>query len=235
MKNILLFSVVIIPLFLIYSFSPNENPGVDFQKCKVLKESINKEYEGECKKGLANGQGTAKGEEDYYQGTFKKGLPAGKGKYVWGNGEFYIGDFKNGMRHGKGVMYTLNEETGAIEKNKLSMWKEDVFVMEVMEEKYKIIQQRNVVGVHVKKMDEERDRVEIRIKNATEMKDLVVNSDVGSTNIVTGNRITIDFIEFPINIKINFTDANKFNTSRIAIVVEMEIESPGNWTVEISR
>ncbi len=235
MKNILLFSVVIIPLFLIYSFSPDENPGVDFQKCKVLKESINKEYEGECKKGLANGQGTAKGEEDYYQGTFKKGLPAGKGKYVWGNGEFYIGDFKNGMRHGEGTMYTVNEETGAIEKNKLSRWKEDVFLMEIMEEKYKVIQKRNIVGLTAKKLDENRDRVEIRIKNATDIRDLNVIADVGSMNKVIENRITIDYVEFPINLMINFTDANKFNTSRVAVVVEMKIESPGNWTVEISR
>lgn len=234
MKNILLFSVLLTSLFFIYSFSPNEKLE-DYDKCKVLLESINKEYEGECKKGLANGEGSAKGDEDYYQGTFKKGLPAGNGKYVWGNGEFYIGEFKEGMRDGEGVMYQLNKETGAIEKGKMSLWKEDKFVMEIMEEKYQIIQKRNVVGVNVKKKDEERNRVEVTIKNSVEMQELTVIHDVGSLNKFRDDRFFIDYVEFPINLKINYTTANKFNATRVAVVVEMKIESSGNWTVDINN
>ncbi len=231
MKNIFLFSVL---LFLIYSFSPNETL-VDAQKCKVLKESINLEYEGDCKKGLAHGKGIAKGKEDYYKGSFKKGLPYGKGKYVYGNGEFYQGDFKNGMRHGTGVMYTLNEETGAIEKNKLSRWKEDVFLMEIMEEKYKIIRQRNLVSVNPKKKDEKRNRVEIHIRNAVEIQELTVIYDVGSYLKLREDRFVIDYVEFPIKLVINYTSTNKFNANRISTVVEIEIESPGDWLVDLNH
>ena len=234
MKNIPLFTVLLVPIFLICSFSSTEL-SEDFKKCKVLKESINKEYEGDCKKGLAHGQGTAKGDEDYYQGSFKKGQPYGKGKYVWGNGEFYQGEFKNGMRHGEGIMYAVNKETGVIEKGKLSRWKDDKFLMEIMEENYKIVQKRNLVGVGVKKMDEERERVELNIKNSVELRDVVINHNVGSMNKLRDDRIVIDFIEFPINLMINYTTANKFNGNRVKVVVEMIIESPGNWKVDLNN
>ena len=62
------------------------------QDCKVLKESISGSYTGDCKKGRAHGEGTAKG-EDSYTGEFKKGLPHGFGKYTWADGSMYEGDF----------------------------------------------------------------------------------------------------------------------------------------------
>ena len=44
--------------------------------CKVLMKEISGSYSGECKKGLADGKGEAKG-VDRYIGAFKKGLPDG--------------------------------------------------------------------------------------------------------------------------------------------------------------
>lgn len=234
MKNRFLFSTLLIPFFLIFSIQ-TDTPHEDAQRCRVLLKSINKTYKGDCKKGFAHGQGVAKGEEDYYEGTFKKGIPYGKGKYVWGNGEFYVGDFKNGMRHGQGVMHTFNDSTGVIEKNKLSLWKEHKFMMEIMEENYKIIHQRNVVGVNVRKKDEERNRVEIQIRNSVELRDVVIVHDVGSLNKFRDDRFTIDYVEFPVKLMINYTSANKFNQNRIMSVIEMLIESPGDWMVDISH
>jgi len=237
MKKIIYISALFLSLFFIYSFTVAESelPAEDFAKCKVLRESINKEYDGDCKKGLAHGSGTAKGEEDYYQGSFKKGLPYGKGKYVYGNGEFYQGDFKDGVRHGEGVMYTINPETGAVEKGKMSVWKNDEFVMEIMEEKYKIVRQRNLVSVSAKKKDEERNSVEVYIKNAVEIRDVAIISNVGSMTKFRDDKYVIQFVEFPINVVINYTSANKFNTSRITTVVEIEIESPGDWYLTLNH
>ena len=70
-------------------------------ECKVLMEKISGEYKGKCENGLANGKGTAKG-EDTYIGNFKDGLPDGKGKYIYSNGNIYDGNWSNGLKDGKG-------------------------------------------------------------------------------------------------------------------------------------
>ena len=91
--------------------------------CKVKLESINVSYQGECKKGYANGQGEAKGEEDSYKGSFKKGLPHGLGIYNWGKGNIYNGNFSKGKMHGKGKLVikegsnVLKIEEGYFEDN----------------------------------------------------------------------------------------------------------------------
>ncbi len=71
--------------------------------CKVLSEKISTQYDGECKKGLADGSGTAKG-EDTYVGAFKKGVPHGIGTYTWADGNIYVGEFKRGLKDGKGKL-----------------------------------------------------------------------------------------------------------------------------------
>jgi hypothetical protein len=80
--------------------------GYSQDNCKVLLDSISGTYKGDCKKGLADGSGTATG-TDTYTGEFKKGLPHGTGKYTWANGNFYEGQFKNGLKSGKGAMTVI--------------------------------------------------------------------------------------------------------------------------------
>ena len=65
-------------------------------ECKVLKDEISIEYKGDCKDGLAHGQGEATG-IDHYKGSFKKGFPHGEGTYKWYTGESYEGQWKKGI------------------------------------------------------------------------------------------------------------------------------------------
>lgn len=75
---------------------------------KVLMTEISGTYKGEVKDGLANGKGTAKG-EDTYSGEFKNGLPEGKGKYTYKNGNTFTGFWSNGLKNGKGEFkYSIN-------------------------------------------------------------------------------------------------------------------------------
>ena len=84
------------------------------QNCQVLKSEISLEYKGECKNGLAHGDGEAFG-LDHYKGQFKKGYPDGEGTYNWGTGEVYEGQWKDGMRHGKGeYSYFVNNRDTTI-------------------------------------------------------------------------------------------------------------------------
>ena len=94
------------------------------QDCKVLLESISGSYEGDCKKGLANGKGTAKG-TDTYTGEFKKGYPSGFGTYTWSNGEIFEGEFKKGLKEGKGKLTVMLPGGGT--KDQEGYWLEDEY------------------------------------------------------------------------------------------------------------
>ena len=76
-------------------------------ECHVLLPELQGQYKGECKKGLADGEGSAQGEEKYV-GNFKKGLPHGFGVYFYSNGSIYIGSFKKGVRNGYGLLNDLS-------------------------------------------------------------------------------------------------------------------------------
>lgn len=65
-------------------------------------------YVGECKNGLANGKGEAKGNH-HYTGSFKQGLPNGAGIYYYSDYQFYDGIFQNGIKEGKGEMHYINK------------------------------------------------------------------------------------------------------------------------------
>ena len=75
--------------------------------CEVLMENLKGQYNGECKKGLANGEGAAQG-IDSYHGSFKKGYPHGFGVYEYLDGSNYIGTFKKGLRDGYGIMNDMS-------------------------------------------------------------------------------------------------------------------------------
>jgi hypothetical protein len=74
------------------------------QDCEVSLPSINKNYSGDCKKGLANGIGKAEGESVTYEGEFKKGLPNGEGKLEFKDGRLFKGEWKNGDVYGYGEL-----------------------------------------------------------------------------------------------------------------------------------
>ncbi len=80
------------------------------QNCAVMVDSLKGSYTGECKKGIANGNGTAVG-IDMYVGNFKNGYPDGKGKYSWKNGNWYDGFWKNGIFEGQGTLHVAKTNT----------------------------------------------------------------------------------------------------------------------------
>ena len=110
----LAFFVVFILAFTISGFSQFD--------CKVLVENLKGQYNGDCKKGLANGDGSAKG-IDTYVGEFKKGNPHGFGVYTFENGSNYIGNFKKGKMDGYGL-YNLLSESGDLVQN-YGLWLAD--------------------------------------------------------------------------------------------------------------
>lgn len=78
------------------------------QSCTVNVDSLKGQYTGGCKKGIAEGTGTATG-TDSYSGDFKNGYPDGEGKYTWRNGSWYEGNWKKGVFDGNGTFSKVDE------------------------------------------------------------------------------------------------------------------------------
>lgn len=95
------------------------------ETCKVLMPSIAGVYEGDCKKGKANGSGKSEG-TDQYLGEFKDGLPHGKGVYRWKNGDFYEGEWANGKKDGDGGM--AYKRNGKADSVITGFWKKDAYL-----------------------------------------------------------------------------------------------------------
>ena len=200
-------------------------------KCKVLNPKISGAYVGECKGRLAHGKGIAQGEETY-EGDFRKGLPHGDGKYIYQSGEFYVGEFQKGNRHGEGKMYTFDESTKELLPGNLALWKDDEYVMDLMESKYKLLIQRNLATFEFKKIDERKNSVEIILRNHITLDDMDL---IHSSGLYTkqGNRLVIDQVDFPINIRLQYNTLNRVSES-INILIQFEIESPGRWHVNLT-
>jgi hypothetical protein len=85
------------------------------QTCEVLIPELSGEYKGECKKGIATGQGEVKGKVHAYKGSFKNGKPNGQGTYHYSDSMFHIGNFQEGLKEGKGEMhYVLANKTDSV-------------------------------------------------------------------------------------------------------------------------
>ena len=111
--------------------------------CKVLKPGIDSTYTGDCKQGLANGQGTASG-VDRYTGEFKKGLPDGTGTYIWINGDKYEGQWKKGLREGSGKYTTAYNGRDSVITG---IWQSDKYIGEESIKPYVILFRNGVTRV----------------------------------------------------------------------------------------
>jgi hypothetical protein len=69
--------------------------------CKVNLKDLIGTYTGDCRNGLANGKGEARGFH-HYKGQFKNGLPDGTGVYYYDDSTYYDGEFQDGIKEGKG-------------------------------------------------------------------------------------------------------------------------------------
>ena len=72
------------------------------QVCRVLDPELQGSYEGNCRGGLADGAGVAKGMAEY-RGQFQGGKKHGRGVKTWPWGDRYEGDFVADRKEGQGT------------------------------------------------------------------------------------------------------------------------------------
>jgi len=199
-------------------------------KCTVSLPNLSGSYTGECKKGLANGKGTATG-IDSYTGEFRKGYPEGTGTYHWADGTSYEGEWKLGMKDGKGKMiYRDSTVTG--------YWREDRYLGVKLTAPYEIITNRSVDRYSVSKTRSTPNMVEIRITQGgadnTTISGLSLSFDSGS-EFRMGNVFGIQNVNFPVIIKVIYTTWTQLHTVQFEATFEFRINEPGYWQVNISN
>ena len=207
-------------------------------KCKVLKEVINKEYKGDCKKGLAHGFGIAKGKY-LYEGNFKKGLPNGKGVLKYSLTEYYEGQWKNGLENGKGE---LHYKVNGADSIKVGIWENGNYIGRKKISPYKIVFNRGVDRYSINFIGEgngsNTNRVLIKfLQNGAD------NSQISNIRIQadSGNRTSFNNAEgyenitFPFNCKLSYDTPNKLQSSTHTVTFEFIINKEGDWEVELNN
>lgn len=108
-------------LFLNFPFASAQDSNDD---CKVYLVNLKGTYKGDCKNGMANGQGEANGFH-HYTGSFKNGFPNGEGTYYFKDSSYYKGVFQDGIREGKGEMHYTH--TGKLDSVIKGYWSGDIY------------------------------------------------------------------------------------------------------------
>jgi hypothetical protein len=226
MKNKLIPLVIIIFLSgIIRSYSQDS--------CKVLKLEISGKYQGQCKKGLADGKGIAQGIHKY-EGRFRNGLPNGQGKYTWANGDTYFGNWKDGVKNGEGT-YTYKRK--AADSVVTGIWENDIFIKKITPQPYKIYIARDFDRYSISKI-RDGNKVSLKLQQMgmqnVDVSDFTFYADNGSYQTI-GNTYVYSQVIFPVLIKINYTAKNKLKTSDIYPVLEVIINEPGEWEIILNN
>jgi hypothetical protein len=203
------------------------------ESCEVLKPEISLHYKGDCKNGLAHGEGEATG-IDFYRGMFRKGFPHGEGIYEWSTGEKYDGLWKKGQRHGQGTFYfyTLTGQDTLIS----GKWANDEFVEDQQKTAdYEVTYKYNVGRINIFRTSE-GDQVWIKILRSggeARVSNLLLVGDSGNTQ-TDGYFTGFERIAYPFHGKITFQAPNDFNTVMLSCEVHFTIHTPGRYEIHIN-
>jgi hypothetical protein len=199
--------------------------------CKVLKPEIATTYSGECKKGLANGNGVAAG-TDKYDGKFKDGLPQGNGTYQYANGDVYVGDFKEGMRSGNGkfTFRFLGRDS-----TYLGMWKEDKLVKKIVPAAYLVSQKQNLQRYTVQKVKAGNRVMFSFMQNGGNNRSVsgLLFTESSGTMINLGQDQGFDNVQFPFNCKVTYSTLNSFRSANTDVIFDIQINEPGHWLITL--
>jgi len=204
------------------------------ENCTVLVKDLEGSYTGECKKGLAHGDGHAQG-IDSYKGRFSKGLPHGEGKYAWSDGSFYEGEWRKGLRHGEGS-YTYTDE--GRDSVQAGLWKDDNYMGEIIVPAYKISRTAGVARSSISKSSDTGSGVRVNLlmsgRANTDIEGFSMVCGSGS-QFVSGNTYGIQDAAVPYTVSIRYRTWNQMHSTQRDVVFEFIINEPGTFDVSISN
>ena len=222
---------LLVALLTCLAFAPTQA-----QDCEVKVPAIADAYDGDCKKGVAHGTGTATG-TDTYTGEFKKGLPHGQGIYTWASGDIYDGAFEKGEKHGEGML--VFAETGLKQKG---YWNEDEYIG-AEKDPYTIVQKSNsILRVSFKRESADQDQLKFaftRLGKPIEISRFNTQSEFGTELNQTNFQRIFEVHALPCNPVVNFqVQANRSATgdlkgSDLEGNLSFELRQGGTWLVTI--
>ncbi len=223
----------IIITLLLFLFNPTF--GQDAQKCKVKLANLQGEYRGGCKKGLASGQGSAKGKH-IYTGEFKKGYPDGEGKYIWSGDDYYEGSFKKGKRNGFGKHYMIVDGKSSFIEG---YWRNDAYIGKQLKRQECITITKTGIDRVIYKY-----RGDLPVKNVinilfkrggrTIRTDINIQSCIGSSGeFISLNDYHFEYMDFPFTANLTFSAPGKMLTMSMLGSLKFKIVEPGSWDVII--
>lgn len=203
------------------------------QECEVLKKDIAGTYTGECKNGLANGNGISEG-ENKYEGHFKDGLPHGSGTIFYANGGSYTGDWKKGLRQGEGKFSFISEGK---ESFKEGIWKKDKFIGEKKIRQYEILRNVAVPRYTFRYVGDKFNRVTIKVKHngITVRTPQNITGSSGNFMNYQGNTSFENITYFPFTCEMIYMMPSKLYSSSHNVEFSFKINQPGDWLVELQH
>jgi hypothetical protein len=195
----------------------------------VLKKELAGKYEGELKKGLAHGQGTAVG-LDSYTGHFSKGLPEGQGTYTFSNQDVYKGEFSKGLFSGKGL-FTFKKAVG--DSILEGYWDAGKYVGKTKVEPYEISNKTGGVNPSIIYIGE-GNKVEIVVMDPYNKYIIPQIMAFGQFTQQTyyARNLFADAV-FPLSFDIRYNCTNKMRSGVIANTINIKINKPGNWQITL--
>jgi hypothetical protein len=199
--------------------------------CIVLLPRISGTYHGECKKGLANGKGIARG-IDSYEGEFRKGLPEGLGVYRWADGTYYEGYWKQGLRNGSG---TMTFSSDSVQKG---FWNADKYTGKEIIKPFEVVQSRFIARTTINRTSSIPLQVKIKLTLGG-----LPNTDIEDFSMVyssgeeyrMGLVYGIQNVDFPVNVRITYLTWNILHTVQSNSTIEFIINEPGSWDVNVQN
>lgn len=197
----------------------------------VLKPEIAGKYEGEMKKGLASGKGTATG-TDSYTGRFVNGLPDGQGIYTYKNGDIYEGAFKNGYMEGKGQMTTKAQSSDSVITG---YWEAGNYIGKKRIDPYEVSNKTGSVQEHISSAGE-GNTVEISVFDP-------FNSYLHAQIFVEGECVQKSYygreyyedVKFPVVFDIRYSCSSKLRAGIINSTIRIKINKSGKWVIKLTN
>ena len=203
------------------------------QPCRVLLPSIDSIYEGECRKGLAHGEGRAS-RFDVYEGEFRKGLPHGQGTCYYQNGDVYSGSWEMGLYEGYG-RYTPALKTEVLE----GVWKKG-FLLPVIEDSdwlrdYSVKKLVNVSAVNFRRTNNSGATVRVRFfrnSSPSGVYELQIVGTSGDAEIHSDFPV-FSYVAFPFAARLTYKMQSTSGSSLFEASVEFVITQEGEWDVMV--